>query len=142
MFPAWLKSTAATILAIAAAPVPPALMLASSVAMDGEAFDWALLLESLLGSYIACGLVCLVIGLPGYVVVRLRLISRWWSFAGVGAATGAAFGLLIGLPHFEPVPVVVMGVVGGCSGLSFWVVWRIGGGARRPTSQVDPKPSR
>lgn len=62
----------------------------------------------------------LIIGLPAYLLLRRFDKVTWWSAILVGIFSGAVMAFI-----FKPLNLSVM-VIGGLSGLVFWLIWRRG----------------
>jgi hypothetical protein len=80
-------------------------------------------------------------GLPAFILFRHFRLVRWWSALLFGFFVGALIGLgfaspglsqsthtswlELALPNF-----IGLGITGAISALSFWIIWRLGCGAR------------
>ena len=68
----------------------------------------------------------LLIGLPGYLLLAYFNKVKWWSAILVGMLGGAVMSFI-----FLPLNLLIL-LIGGLSGLVFWLIWRQGKGGRCP----------
>lgn len=62
----------------------------------------------------------LIVGLPTYLVLKRFNKVTWWS-----SLTGGMFSGVVTTIVFGP-PILLFTVIGGLSGLVFWLIWRTG----------------
>jgi hypothetical protein len=86
--------------------------------LTGEGNIQDFMIVSLVFWFYALG-VTVIAGLPLYLVFNYLNWMRWWSSVLVGFVCGAVVRDLFRLP-----PMYI--VIGGLSGLVFWIVWRYG----------------
>jgi hypothetical protein len=69
----------------------------------------------------------ILLGVPMYIVLnRLNLIS-WWLTIGVGIGIGAMMAVIFVFPNTVQLKgLVLMSIMGGSSGLTFWLTWFFG----------------
>jgi hypothetical protein len=116
--------TLATFLAFLAAPVVPAITLATSVARD---FGSPQMLKLFFPFYGLSMLVTLAVGVPAYFILARVISIRYWSATTVGLLIGALVATLFRIPKAPGLEdYLVMGPIGAISGFVFWLVWRMG----------------
>lgn len=69
----------------------------------------------------------ILFGVPMYLVLnRLNLIS-WWLTIVIGIVIGAMIAVIFVFPNTVQIKgLVIMTLMGGSSGLTFWIIWYIG----------------
>jgi len=122
-----MKQQAFTLLAFFAASVLPAVGL--SVLQSGS-HGAAPTVAALLPAYYPFSVAAtLLIGLPGYLILKPLGGVRWWTACACG---GVAGGAVIGvLAYLFPDPGIYrkltpFGLIGATAGLLFWAIWRLG----------------
>ena len=114
-----MRKPIATTIGFLIAPLVAAIaFLAVGVAMSGYVGKSALLWVGVYYFY-TLG-VALFIGLPAYLLLAYFNKVTWWSAILVGMFGGAVMSVIL-LPLNLLTP-----VIGGVSGLSFWLIWRRG----------------
>jgi hypothetical protein len=77
-----------------------------------------------------------ILGVPAFLLLRPFGPGHWWSVASAGTLLGLGVSSLFRLPSGPDWHDFVMtGPLSGLSALTFWLIWRYGGGAGR---QRDP----
>jgi hypothetical protein len=81
----------------------------------------------LVGFYAYSLLAALLFGVPAFLILRYLGLIRWWTATGTGLLVGALLGLVLRLPYPpEARDVLIMGLSGTATGLTFWLIWKLG----------------
>jgi hypothetical protein len=64
------------------------------------------------------------LAIPAYLLLKKFSLVRWWSATSIGMLAGAVFALTFYSSRLWTLP--LFGGVGALSGLTFWVIWRMG----------------
>ena len=125
----WVRKNVATTLAFLGAPLLAAIaLLAVGAARNGDdLLDRSVLVWGLIFYCYTLG-AALVIGLPAYVLLRRFDKVAWWSAVLVGIFSGALMAYI-----FRPLNIWYP-MIGGLSGLVFWLIWRSGGDEKQKLS--------
>ena len=112
----------ATVVGLLVAPLVAAIALvvlgatrSNQILWDNSAFGWVAVY------YCYTVGAALMFGLPMYWVLSRYNKITWWSATVAGLLSGAAMNSI-----FFPLMDLVVVMIGGISGLSFWAVWRLG----------------
>lgn len=119
------------------APLVAAIAMVSTTPLVEDSVTAALGLVPIF--YLFAALASGMLGVPAFLVLQRVGLVRWWSSSIAGAVIGATITFLLVSP---PTAVTLKTLwyfmaVGACSGLSFWVVWRVGAPTAEPFLQED-----
>src|SRR6266481_6718383 len=124
-----MRKHVATILGFLTTPLFAAIALVATGMTTGDLLEMWTHLGWVLIFYCYTLGVTLIIGLPVYLFLRHFNKVTWWSAILVGIFSGAVMGFIfsgVGKAFiFKPLTLSFI-VVGGLSGLVFWLIWRRG----------------
>lgn len=116
----------ATIFGFFVASVVPAAYFAVVHPLSGER-DPQSLIGTFLVAYFFSLSSTLILGAPLYLLLRRWSCVRWWTASASGALAGLVVLLVIRFSsELEFATAVRFALLGGASGLLFWVCWRTG----------------
>ena len=100
--------------------------LGMSVPLDGQAIDPIVTVGLFPLVYWFCLLAVGVLGVPLFILGRRLNLVRWWSSTLCGFFAGGAADLVMRFPNGPPAAseLLRLAVIGGASGLTFWLVLR------------------
>jgi len=112
----------ATAIGFFVAPLVAAIGLLTLGAVRSELVHWDWTVFAWMAVYYGYALGgALIIGLPMYWLLSRYDKVTWWSATVAGVLCGAVMALIF----FPRVELLVV-VIGGISGFSFWVIWQLG----------------
>ncbi len=126
------KAIAATCGFLIAPLVSALILVVFTLVADGSARSGGLLILPIY--YSAAAGVTVLLGLPIFLVLLRFNLVRWWSALLAGTVIGALAGITIGRQAVELAGFLVMVSASTASGLTFWMIWRLG---REPSTSID-----
>jgi hypothetical protein len=121
-----LKQIKATVLGFIAATIVPAAYIAVSFPLSAERNLQAILLSFIVFYFFTVS-AAIILGIPGFLVLKKFKLIRWWSAFAYGALVGASsLAALISNVSANSEAISRNAVLGGIAGLVFWFFWRIG----------------
>lgn len=116
----------ANVFGFLAASILPAAYMAVVYPLSGER-DLHSVAGSLFVFYYFAAFITAILGIPAFLLLnKLRLVT-WWSAIGSGALIGG-IGLvgLTSVGSMDYAGLLRFAMLGGASGLIFWIIWRTG----------------